>query len=262
MAGNAITSKVLLSSATVMVGPQADLLKFMPETHSIGLVKNFTMSGDPEFKELTQDITNDVVMSIKTNDGTRMSAEVYEYTLRNISYGLGIDASGVEFDPIENTFVTSAAPSGTSVPVTVPSGETLDISAGDFVYIQDGIDDKVHIAKVASVLTNILTLEAKYAIPEAVSFAAACRVGKVRKVGIGAQTPQGTMAAKVVGVLPEDKTPITLYFPKVKVTRGLSLSFSTENFANMPFEFTPLVQTASDPLWSEFGTDKVVYFGR
>lgn len=255
MAGTAKTSQVLLSTATVMIGPSADVNTLTPDRHSIGLVKNVSYTSDPEFRELTQGVTNDVVMSVKVGDGSRISMEVYEYTARNLAYAAGLDASGVEYETASVLYTTTAAPATTTVTVApAPTG----ISTGDFIYIQGGNDDLVHIAKVASVAAAVITLAAGYAIPTGMVFPAASKVRKVRALNIGAATPSVTLGCKITGIIdPSQNTPITLVFPKIKVTRGMNLAFSTENFGNMPFEFTPYALTATDPLYADFGTTKV-----
>ncbi|TIT61156.1 MAG: hypothetical protein E5W90_32965, partial [Mesorhizobium sp.] len=73
MAGNAKTNKFLLSTATVMLGALADLHKLNPAEHSIGLVKNFQLTGEAQFTELTQGIRNAVVMSVRTGEGLKTS---------------------------------------------------------------------------------------------------------------------------------------------------------------------------------------------
>ena len=255
MAGTAKTSQVLLSTATVMLGPMADVNILTPERHSIGLVKNVTYTSEPEFRELTQGLTNDVVMSVKVGDGSRVSMEVYEYTARNLAYAAGLDATGVEYDTSATLYTTSAAPTGTSVTV---SGTPTGISAGDYIYIQGGNDDLVHIGKVASIATSTITLAAGFAIPAGMTFPAASRVRKVRTLNIGAATPSVTLACKITGIIdPSQNTPVSLVFPKVKVTRGMNLAFSTENYGNMPFEFTPYSLVSTDTAYAEYNTTKM-----
>lgn len=255
MAGNARGNDFLLSTATVMVGPVADLLKLNPLDHSLGLVKNFTLSADPQFVELTQGLTNDVVMSLKTGDGSRASCEVYEYTTRNLAYAAGLDGSSISYDPITATFTTSAAATSTTVTLSAaPTG----IAAGDWIFIQNGIDDLVHVGKVASISTNTITLTTNSAIPTNLVLAAGSRVGKVRQISMGVSTPNTTLAAKVTAILPQDNKPVTLLFPKIKITRGFNIAFSSDSFGNMPFEFTPYASAMTDPFYGEFGSAKVV----
>ena len=91
------------------------------------------------------------------------------------------------------------------------------------------------------------------AIPEGFSFKAGDRVHKSNLIPVGSAEAQPTLAGKVVGILPEDKKPITIIFPKIRITNGFNLSFQTDQYGNMPFEFTPFEQTPKDPLYNEYG---------
>lgn len=253
MAGFAKTSQFMLSTATIMVGPMDKLHELTPAEHSLGLVKNFTMTSDPTQTELTQGVTNEVVFSMKTGDGLRASAEVYEYTARNLAYSAGLDGSVASFDPLPQTYLTANASTSTSIELT---GTPTGIVAGDYVYIQAGTDDHVHVGRVDSFSANTITLQATHGIPVGMSFPAGSRVGKFRAISSGADTPQATLAAKVVGVMPADNKPVVILFPKMKITRGFNLAFATDNFGNMPFEFTPYALTGADEMYPEFGTHK------
>lgn len=254
MAGYAKTSQVLLSTATVMLGAQEDLLELNPARHSLGLVKNVTLTMDPEFRELTQGITNDVVMSVKVADGSRIAMEVYEYTMRNLAYAAGLDGSVTKYDTMTAVQTTASAPSGVTLDFAAPP---TDIATGDFISIQ-GDEDLVHIGKVLSVAANEVTLEADYAIPVGMTFPAATKVQKVHSIDIGAQTPQANLAAKITGFIdPTRMQPVTILIPKCRITRGFNLNFTTDNYGNMPFEITPYAQTPSDPMYDEFGSTKI-----
>lgn len=91
------------------------------------------------------------------------------------------------------------------------------------------------------------------AIPEGFSFAIGDKVHKANMIPVGSAEPQPTLAAKVVGIMPEDKTPVTIIFPKIRITNGFNLSFQTDQYGNMPYEFTPFEQVPSDPLYEKYG---------
>lgn len=90
-------------------------------------------------------------------------------------------------------------------------------------------------------------------IPEGFSFAIGDRVHKSNLIPVGAGDAQPTLGAKVVGILPEGNKPITIIIPKLRITNGFSLGFQTDQYGNMPFEFTPYEQIPSDPLYNEYG---------
>ncbi|WP_454287260.1 hypothetical protein [Rhizobium arsenicireducens] len=264
MAGAAKTKNFLLSTATVMVGPPADLHKLNPAEHSLGLVKNFQMTADPTYVELTQGVKNSVVMSVKNSDGVKCSMEVYEYTLRNMGYAAGLDASGVSFDSIETMWLASSAFAANAIEVSTDI--SLLLATGDYIFMQNGLDDKVHIAKVASVVfataKTTITLAAGYEPAVTSLFPIGTRIGKVKRVDVGATDVQPEFAAKIVGLLPKDNAPFTILLPKIKITKGLGVAFQTDNFGNLPFEFTPYSGVSTDPFYSEYAEACAVLFNR
>jgi hypothetical protein len=263
MPGLARTDKMLLSTATVMIGALADLHKLNTIEHSVGLVKNVNLSLDPQYVELGQGITNDIVMSVKNADGVKLSMEVYEFSLRNLAYAAGLDGSTVAYDTIAVNHVTNAAPTTTAVKIA--SNVATSYAVGDYIYLQNGDSDHVHIGKVlSSVFTTetTLTMAAGFEIPAAYAFATGTKVGKVKKISIGGDTNQPEVAAKIVGLLPKTNQPLTILLPKVKVTRGLSLSFQSDNFSNMPFELSPYAGIPGDPFYNEYGSTKMHVFPR
>ena len=94
MPGLATSDEFFLSTATVMIGPQADLMELNVAEHSLGLVKNFSMQSDPTLVELTQGIRNQRVATMVTGTGLKTSWEMYEYTAENLAYAAGLDATG------------------------------------------------------------------------------------------------------------------------------------------------------------------------
>lgn len=119
--------------------------------------------------------------------------------------------------------------------------------------------DTTVVARVAIKTTPSETTSATFsitfdrAVPEGFSFKAGDRVHKANLIPVGSAEAQPTLAAKVVGILPEENRPITIIFPKIRITNGFNLGFQTDQYGNMPFEFTPFEQTPKDPLYNEYG---------
>ncbi len=243
MAGEAKTNAFMLGSATVMLGPQADLFTLAPSTHSIGLVKNFTTSSEPQYTDLTQGVKNTIVYSVMTSNRIRAQMEVYEYTSKNIAYALGLN--GASLAAISASTTTSAAAAANATTITVVSATGLTV--GTWISIQEGTDDKVFYRKITTVATNTLTLNA--ALP--VAMASGCVVQKVNPIDVGSTADQPFLSAKIVGQL-ADGTEIGLLLPKVRITAGFTLGFTTDNFGNLPLEFTCYDLTSDDPNYSEF----------
>lgn len=242
----------MLGTATVMMGAPADLLSFRPETHSLGLVKNFAVTQDPSYTELTQGVKNTVVDSALTSNKTSCTFEVYEATAKNIAYGLGLDGSILAAAAAIHTPTANIVPAATTA--TIATDLTAVYAAGDWIQLKQG-DDTVHVAKLSAVAysaPNTTLTFAGYAVPTGLTFvAAATSIAKVKAIPVGSAKEQPYLAAKVVGKLSNNET-ITLLIPKLRISKGFSLSFNTNDYGNLPFEFTPYAPTPADPLYSKF----------
>lgn len=258
MAGEAKTSEFLLGSATVMIGPAADLFKLDPATHSIGLVKNFQVSSEPGYTELTQGVQNTLVYSVLTSNPVRASMEVYEYTSKNLSYGLGLDGSTLAaITPL--TLKTAISNGGTAI--VANAAVDPDYNAGDWVMVQAVGGDKVHVGQLASDGTFstdqvTLALTAGTAMPTGYVQSVGAVVSKLNVTPVGKRSAQPFFSAKVVGLLPEGNKPVVLLFPKLRISRGFSLNFSSENFGNMPFEFALYDLVSTDTHYALFSDHK------
>jgi hypothetical protein len=256
MAGEAVTSKFLLSTATVMVGPSSKVMELSPALHSLGLIKNVQVTTDMQSVELTQGTQALTVTSVATSNQVKISGEIYEYSARNVAYAAGLDASGVAFDPSTITGLLSTA-------ITVGGATVVLVSAtgfavGDTIVIQDTlVPDRLHVGLISVITTNTLTLAAGFVMPTTSAFPVATTiVYRMRDVKIGAVPSIPTFGVKLVGVMPDDASPVTLIFPKVRIMKGFQMSFQTDNFANMPFEFTPYALLSTDPYFAQFGSMK------
>lgn len=243
MAGEAKTSKFMLGTATVMLGPVDELHNLNPADHSIGLVKNFRVQGTPGYTDLTQGVKGQKVFSVMTSNDIAASMEVYEYTAPNLTYALGLEGYDVSTTAASTTVTTAATAVGTSLTVAAIVG----FSNGDWIAIDLGNDNVIVRRLSAAPATNSLTVS--QALGQAVPQGAVVR--KLAAVDIGSKEDQPFLAAKVVGVL-ADGTKVTLLCPKIRVTNGFSVGFTTDNFDNMPYEWSFYDLVSTDPFFSEF----------
>jgi hypothetical protein len=265
MAGEARTSAFMLGSATVMIGPQAALWDLNVDEHSIGLVKNFSISTEPTYAELTQGAKANIVYSVLTANPVRAQMEVFEYTSKNLSYGLGLDGSALV--PISAEYLLSTGITGnTGTPVSTATfvateSKVAEFPIGKWVSIQDPVQpDKIHYAKLsatttvtgsAPTITHTLTFTG-FGLKTGNNFGVGSRVQAVSRVDVGSNADQPFLAAKIVGILPEKNESVALLIPKMRITRGFTLAFTTENFGNLPFQFQPYDLVATDPFYAEF----------
>lgn len=246
MAGEARTTSFMLGTATVMVGPQADLFDLTPAEHSLGLVKNFTVTSEPAYTDLTQGIRNSIVYSVMTSNPVRATMEVFEFTSQNLAYSLGLDG---KYEPSDKAFSLDSPISGPSADeIDLETGGGADFKKGDWIMIQEGRDDKVLVRKVESVTTDTLVVSPDITkdIPVAGTL-----IRKVNEIPIGAKEDQPFLGAKVVGTLANGEE-IILVFPKIRITRGFTMAFSVDDYGNLPFEFQVYDLVQSDPHYEEF----------
>lgn len=258
MSGEALTNNFMLGAATVMIGAQADLFDLVKDTHSIGLVKNFTLSGDPQYLELTQGVKNTIVDSALTNNPIRANMEVYEATPQNLRYALGLEKGSLVTGTTVYDLKADVTAADTSF--TIDTDVSSDFSAGDWVVVDDG-NDNMWVAKVASAAFSspdtTITVASGYDAPVGYTAADGVKIRRVDATMAGSKEDQPYLSAKVVGKL-SNGTPITLLFPKIRIVRGFNLAFVTDNYGNMPLEFTPYEQTADDPNWGKMSSNSGV----
>lgn len=228
MAGEAQTSSFVLGTATVMVGPRANMFEFTPEDHSLGLVKNFTLTAEPGYTDLTQGVRNTVVYSVQTSFPVKCTMEVFEFTSKNLMYGLGLDGS---------TYTATPAATTGALPTTLPA-----TPANAWFMVQENVGTR----------DLVWHGQAGDTIPTTMGFTNAARIRQMNVIPVGRRDEQPFWAAKVVGILPEDNQPVTVYIPKLRIQKGFTFSMTTDNYGNMPFEFSLFDLVTTDPHYALF----------
>jgi hypothetical protein len=250
MAGEAKTNSFMLGTATVMLGPVADLMKFQPATHSIGLVKNFTLSSQPNYIELTQGVKNTIVDSQMNQNPVRATMEAYEFTAANLAYALGLDGSSVTPFAASSTVATQITGGSSTTSVVLATGGGASFGAGNTIAIELDTNDKVLIRKVVSKSTDTLTID--YDIPTGTTVQVGAVVRKVNVVDVGSKTNQPYLAATVIGVLGNGER-VGIMLPKLRIVKGFNMAFTTNDYGNMPIEFTIYDLVSTDPFYAYFG---------
>lgn len=247
MAGEAKSIDFLVGTATIMLGAQADLRDFRPESHSIGLVKNVKLMAEASYIELTQGIRNSVVHSIKTGEPVRASSEVYEFNASNWAYALGFNGYSVNQTELTTTVTTAVAssPSGTG---TFDVAATAGYVVGDYVMVQVGYDDTVIPRKITATTATTITFDAPI---KNVDVPIGVNVRRCLVVPVGRKSEQPFLAAKIVGTVADGRE-IAIEIPKLRITKGFDITFQTSDYANMGFEYTVYDQVPSDPQYLRF----------
>lgn len=244
MAGLALTDNFMLSTATVMIGDQADLYDLNPTEHSIGLVKNFTISSEPAYTELTQGVKNDIVHSVMTSNPVRATMETYEFTAKNLAYSLGLDAGNVA--PVSTATTVASNVAASPATAILPVVSATGLAQGDSILIEVDSDENFVIRDIVSISTNNITTNAP--LP---AIASGAKVYKVNKIEIGSKTEQPFLGAKIAGKAANGDA-MVLLLPKVRITKGFNLAFISDNYGNLPFEFTLYDLVSTDPNYAKF----------
>ena len=251
MAGEAKSIDFLVGTATIMLGEQADLRDFRPESHSIGLVKNVKLMAEASYIELTQGIRNSVVHSIKTGEPVRASCEVYEFNAANWSYALGFSGYNVVNTEFETT-VTTLVPSSPTGLDTFDVVATTGYTVGDYVMVQVGYDDTVIPRKIVAKTTSTVQFDAPI---KNVAVPVGAKIRRCLVVSVGRKSEQPFLAAKIVGTMADNRE-IAIEIPKLRITKGFDITFQTSDYANMAFEFTVYDQVPIvDPQYTRFRED-------
>lgn len=254
MAGEAKTSKFLLSEATVMIGPSDKVFELTPADHGIGLTKSVRMEVTHGWTELTQGVTSQVVYSVNTSIESMISAEIYEYTAKNLAYAAQLDATDVNYAELALTMTLAAPIDDSDTDIVLTTGQGTNFAVGDYVVLQKNAGDTVAVVKISAKSTDTLTIDTAggFALPTGVTWTVAgTKIYRVRKpIAVGESETPMTYGVKIVGLLPEGKRPVTMIFPKVRVMKGLNLAFDSQNFSNMPFEFKPYALLPEDDFYA------------
>lgn len=247
--GLAKTSRFMLGTASVMLGPPATMFDFTPAANGIGLVKNFKTSMEPGYVELTQGVKNTVVYSVMNKNAVTASFEAYEYTLQNLNFALGLDGSAIVTTGLATTTTASVA-AGIAV---IPCASVTGLAVNDYIMIQYGTDDQVLIRQVLSIAAlNVTTTRVT---PAGLTIPSGAVVKKFGTVSVGKKVEQPYLAAMVVGNLAGGEEAMIM-IPKCRVTKGLDLNFTSDNYGNLPFELTIYDQVPGDPHYAQFGGDQ------
>ena len=246
MAGDARSSTFMLATATVMLGAPVDLLNFTPNTHSIGLVKDVVADQATGEVKLTHGQFNSIVDSKKNSAENMVKFSVFEYTAKQLAYGLGIDGSTLTAQTAQTTIPNALNPpvnGSTSIVVAATTGFTV----GRYILISEASgsnpeEDKIIARQITGIVGTSITVDTAIKV----SFAAGAVVRQANIIGIGRKTDDDILGMAISGTL-SDNTPVVLYYPKVRVAKGFNMAFQVQQYGSMPFEITVMDSTPSDP---------------
>lgn len=250
-AGAAQSDRFMMGAATLMFGSLSSWNDLLPATNSIGLVKNCTLMADNTFASLTQGRENTLVFSALTGASVKMTAEVYEYTAQNLTYALSLDGSAITtLNVVDKTLTAPIASGDTVINVNAITGWTAGTT---YIMLKDSTaEDRILVRKVTAINTLAVTLDAAV---NSVWTTAATVISAVQTIPLGSTVNPPFLACKAAGVLP-DGAPVEWVLPKVRITKGMTMAWNSEQWGNMPFEIEVMDLVPSDAAYSFFTNKK------
>ena len=248
--GLAMTNRFMLGAATLLLGAQADLFNLTRAQHSVGLIKNFALTAEPSFTDLTQGVKNTLVYSVMTGNTARASAEMYEFTVRNLAYVAQLNGATIQTATNIETTLSAAVTGSSGTPATtITVTSATGFAVGDWILIQDPLvpDDSI-VRKIATIATNTITTNPNIQR----NLAANAVVRRVNVIDVGSKEEQPFFSAMVLGTL-ADGSEIAVALPKVRITNGLNMAFQSNDYGNMPIELGIYDLTPTDPHYAQFG---------
>lgn len=251
MSGEARSTNFMLGTATVMIGPRDKLNELNPVEHSLGLVKNFVCESSKESLDLGQGVQNTTVFTRATGSTTRATFEAYEYTPKNLAYALSLDGGSVvdkPGTPRKSTAQSTNGGDGTHTLTTDTPATPQTIAVGDFVTLREPSTNNIYLAKVQQASPSLIV---KVDVGNTKKFEAGTVIQACNVLAVGTSAEAEEYAAKVVGQL-ADGTWVSLFFPRIRITSGMTMAFSTDNYGNQPFEFKPMQLVQGDKFYADY----------
>lgn len=251
----------MLSSATLMMAPAfvTDVYALTPDAHSVGMIREVAVPLESSLIELKNGVAQATVDSKRTNIQPTISGTVFEFTAQNVMRSLAMGGLAAamkrgELDTLAAGDAETLSMISSPVPGEATSAITAlgDIPVGSTLLIQrpGGESDYVFPTKSTGAATGTGPFEVPiaddYAIPADMSFPVGSKVWVVPAVHVGDIAADDLFCVKITGTLSNYDRPVTVVFPKVKISKGFNLQFTETDYGGMPWEMMPLLMAASE----------------
>lgn len=251
----------MLSSATLMMAPAfvTDVYALTPADHSVGMIREVAVPMESSLIELKNGVAQATVDSKRTNIQPTISGTVFEFTAQNVmrSLAMGGIATAMKRGALDTLAAGDAETlSMISSPVPGEAGSAIaalgDIPVGSTLLIQrpGGETDYVFPTKSTGAATGTGPFEVPiaddYAIPTDMSFPIGSKVWVVPAIHVGDIAADDLFCVKITGTLSNYDRPVTVVFPKVKVSKGFNLQFTETDYGGMPWDLMPLLLAGSE----------------
>ena len=148
------------------------------------------------------------------------------------------------------TLVNGAIVGGSPAVTALVVDDATGFAVGNNIMIINDEEGDFVVRKITNISTNTITVDR--ALTDIKDNAV---VKKVHDIGIGSKEDQPYFSAKIAGKLANGDE-VVILIPKIRVVRGFNLAFTTDDFANLPLEFTVYDLVSTDIFYADFGGDQ------
>lgn len=243
--GSPQTKKFQIGTAELRIGAMADANK-LKQTHSVGLIDSATIEVTQTSVDLLGGFPRTLQDTAVVSQESTVNATLREYSRRNIKVmlGEGLDATS----PADTASLVITNESAGATTVTVTGSEGADFDTGDIIVIYpEGRPEEVTVARVASELTDVITLDAD--TPTLYAYdgtAETIHVYQAHQVSIGDANDQQYMAVQLIQQERATGRPIVFNFWKAAISSSMSFATNAEDFASTEFQLKLLQPAASE----------------
>ena len=239
--GSPQTDKFPIGTAEIRIAPMNLALKQMP-AHSIGCLDDVTISITNTSVQKKAGFPQRQVANAITENTVTVTGTVGEYSRRNMQIMAG-EAPEVVVVDVAGILATSQTAGAVSVPLGTGQGAAFTVGGLVTIYI-DGKPELITVAKIASIATDTLTLEAGTPLlhnyPATVTKVfAANPIGK-------AVTKTSYFSLQVIQSQFSDGRPIAWNFWKASASNGMELAMNPTDFSTTSIELQCLEPAATE----------------
>lgn len=240
--GSPITNKFNIGTAELRVGPMSSANKLL-EAHSVGLIDSVSLNVDQEAAQLEGGFPRKLVDTAIIRQSSSITANIREYSRRNLNLLVGNGVSGVA--PTAFATTLGSTESAGSTVFDVPTGKGASFTAGDLITIYPtGEPHKVSVCRVASISTDSITLDT--GTPLLFDYAIGAPIFLSRPVAVGAVSQTNYFAVMMIQKENATGRPLVWSFWKGAIATGLRLETNAEAFASTELQINLLEPAAAE----------------